>query len=348
MNIVFVAPGLNKNRGGERVIFKYAEAMAKRGHNVSILVPQNTVFLNSDLISIIEYKSIFSPFVSRQIGYIDSIIQAISKIPSNVDILIGTYVPQLIIPIFYKLLHKNTKFIMFNQDFSAMFKNRPERQLMFSIYPKFVDKAISISKFCYEELYNISKIKSLIIPNGIEDEFLNCEVNEKPLFNTDYIFWLGSKNKHKGFVEFFNAMKIVWEKYPNLKLITVKNNYPINSNLIEVEINGNFKKLINLYKNAKLFVCSSYQEGFGLPALEAMACGCPVVTTDTGGSREYAINNYNATIVAPQNIDELANAIIDLINDNEKQIFYSMNGVKTAEKFKWDIAFNNFNEEVIK
>ena len=60
-------------------------------------------------------------------------------------------------------------------------------------------------------------------------------------------------------------------------------------------------QMAEFYRGCDIFVFTSFIEGFGLPPLEAMACGVPVLTTDCGGIREYA-NDKNAMIVPPGNV----------------------------------------------
>lgn len=345
MNITFLSPGLNKNRGGERVIFGYAKALSQTGHNISIVVPNGTVHLEDKNVHILQYKTIFSPFISRQIAYLDAIVPAIKKIPKNTDIIIGTYVPQMIIGNIYKLLNKNVKYIMFNQDFSDMFINRPERLLMFKIYPKFADRIISISKFCADEINKYTNIKSDIIRNGLEKEFF--ELAPKDDISEKYIFWLGSNNKHKGYLEFWQAMNIVWKKYPNIKIYTTSSAYFTNKNVKILSINGNIEMLKKIYRNALLFVCSSYSEGFGLPGLEAMSQKCAVITTNTGGSNEYAQNDFNSMVIPPRDSIALANAIVKLIEDPDLRLKFANNGYSTSKHFNWDIAYKKFETLII-
>ena len=59
------------------------------------------------------------------------------------------------------------------------------------------------------------------------------------------------------------------------------------------------KSLAELYSSADIFLFTSYAESFGLPPLEAMACGTTVVTTDCKGNRDYAIGEYNC-LIRPQ------------------------------------------------
>ena len=73
------------------------------------------------------------------------------------------------------------------------------------------------------------------------------------------------------------------------------------------------------YNRCDVFVFASRSEGFGLPPLEAMACGCAVVTTDCGGVRDYVEPGRNARMVASAEPRELAGAIGDLITDGAQR-----------------------------
>ena len=346
-NIVFLAPGLNKNRGGERTIFEYARYLAHGNHHVSVVLPKGTAHLTDEKIEILEYETTLSSFYSRQIGYIDAIFSALKIIPKNTEILIGTYAPQLILADLYKIFHNEVKFCILNMDFSAMFANRPERKIMFKLYPKFADKIISCSQFCADEVEHNSGHSSIVVSSAIEETFFE-PLTEKDENAEKYIFWLGSKNKHKGYKEFWNAMQIVWEKYPDLKIYTTEGTLSTNKNTKILNINGNMDFLKKIYRNARMFVCSSHSEGFGLPALEAMSQRCPVVTTNTGGSNEYAKDGYNSIVVPAKNYKKLAEGILKLMEDENLCRQFIDNGFETAQNFHWGNACKLFEQEILK
>ena len=85
-----------------------------------------------------------------------------------------------------------------------------------------------------------------------------------------------------------------------------------------------------LYAAAQVFVFPSLYEGFGLPVLEAMAVGCPVVTSDRGSLREVA--GTAATLVDPDNVDSIANGINQALKTRDQLIAA---GVTQAQKFSW-------------
>ena len=88
-----------------------------------------------------------------------------------------------------------------------------------------------------------------------------------------------------------------------------------------------------IYNSAFAFLYTSLRESFGIPLLEAMACGTPVVTSNTSSMPE--IGGINAIQVNPENADEIADMLIKLENDPE---FYRQQkewGMARAELFSW-------------
>nr|WP_281034112.1 glycosyltransferase [Metallosphaera yellowstonensis] len=72
-----------------------------------------------------------------------------------------------------------------------------------------------------------------------------------------------------------------------------------------------------LYSSADAFIFTSYAESFGLPPLEAMACGTPVVMSDNKGSRDYAVNGYNALVSQPGDVKSLSDNLIKVLQDDK-------------------------------
>lgn len=93
------------------------------------------------------------------------------------------------------------------------------------------------------------------------------------------------------------------------------------------------ENLILLYNMAAVFVMPSIYEGFGLPILEAMSCGCPVVTSKEGSVPEVA--GDAAFYVDPYNTDSIAEGVLEVFSNQKLQEELSKKGLARAKKFSW-------------
>ena len=101
-------------------------------------------------------------------------------------------------------------------------------------------------------------------------------------------------------------------------------------------------ELARLYSSADLFLFTSYVESFGLPPLEAMACGAPVVMTDTLGNRDYAVNGVNSIVVGPGDVKALVDAAYQVLTDEKLRERLAQGGLETARKWNWDSVVDVF------
>lgn len=100
--------------------------------------------------------------------------------------------------------------------------------------------------------------------------------------------------------------------------------------------------LVTLYNAAFTFLYPSLRESFGIPMLEAMACGTPIITSNTSAMPEVA--GQGAILIDPENPQEIADAMLKLENDTifyQKQVVY---GLERVKQFSW----KNTAEEYVK
>lgn len=93
-----------------------------------------------------------------------------------------------------------------------------------------------------------------------------------------------------------------------------------------------------VYGRARVFLQPSRVEGFGLTAVEAMACGAALVTTDNGGSRDYAHPGTTAEVVPVDDPAAMAAAVEHLLDDPRRRRRLAEEGERTARTFTWDRA----------
>lgn len=93
------------------------------------------------------------------------------------------------------------------------------------------------------------------------------------------------------------------------------------------------------YSAAEIFLVGSDFEGFGQPGLEALACGVPLVTTDNGGCRDYALDGRTALVVPPRDPDAMAEAIGRLRSDEGLRARLRGEGLALVrDRFDWSIS----------
>lgn len=95
-----------------------------------------------------------------------------------------------------------------------------------------------------------------------------------------------------------------------------------------------------LYNLAQVFVYPSFFEGFGLPPLEAMACGAPVIVSNKSSLPEVV--GDGAVMVNPYNVDEISWAIKEILENQELRECLAKQGLKRAREFSWFKAANEF------
>ncbi len=92
-------------------------------------------------------------------------------------------------------------------------------------------------------------------------------------------------------------------------------------------------EISNYYSTSDVFVLPSRNEGMSNTVLEAMASGLPVITTDTGGTRELI--DGNGIIVPIEDSDVISEAVLRLINDHKLRVSRGMKSRKIAENMSW-------------
>ncbi len=157
---------------------------------------------------------------------------------------------------------------------------------------------------------------------------------------------LSKYKKWKGLEDALKAIDMVRKKGYNINFLTFGgkfNKEMLPNNVKNIEFNFVGSKMNNelaeFYSEADILVSPSYFESFPLPPIEAMACGTPVVTTRYG-TEDYAFDHKNTLVVEPKKPEQIANAIIELIENSNLYEEISEEGKKTAKTFTWESATN--------
>ncbi len=218
----------------------------------------------------------------------------------------------------------------------------------------------NFTKLETEKLFNIPAGRIEVVYNAIDERLLQGHANpadrqlivERYQVTYPFLLYAGRISPHKNVVrmiEAFSALKTELEKeqlFPDLKLIIIGDDLSGNPDLRRTVIRSGVQNdvrflgfvpievLRTFYDAAKIFVFPSLYEGFGLPPLEAMAHGTPVVTSDVSSLPEVVGNA--AVLVHPENVFEIMRALHRVLLDQPLREKMKERSYRQAAKFSWE------------
>lgn len=190
--------------------------------------------------------------------------------------------------------------------------------------------------------YKVAADKVVVTYPGVK----KTPLMSKDKLNFDYILFVGTLQPRKNIVRLVEAFSKLTPKYPNLKLLIVGKKGWLYDDILKapqkynVESDVKFldfvedSKMQGLYKNALCFVLPSLYEGFGLPVLEAMKYGCPVVLSNISSLPEAGGNA--ALYFNPEDSSDIAKTIDKVISDKNLREGMIKKGHTQVKKFSWE------------
>ena len=222
--------------------------------------------------------------------------------------------------------------------------------------PRILNKCrriITVSNFEMENIISklgISRERMAMIYNGYNDWFKPIEetsqITKKYISDEGYFFFLGNTDPKKNTERTLVAYsKYLQQSGVKRKLLMADLNPDYLNGIIQRNHIENIREhllmpgyIVNsdlpyIYNGAFAFLYTSLRESFGIPLLEAMACGTPVITSNTSSMPEIA--GHEAILINPGNSDEIADMMLQLERD---EVFYQKQkeiGIKRAKLFSW-------------
>ena len=253
-------------------------------------------------------------------------------------------------PIFYQnqiVTHHDVTYVRYPESFSFKF-----RLLYKLLIPKMLASSksvITVSNFSKKEIsevYNIPIEKFKIIYNAVNENF-NPNTN---IPYGDFCLAVSSPNLHKNFHRMIEAF-LLSDTTLNLYII---GGQALSFSNIDYQSDSRIKflgriddaELINLYQNAAFFIFPSLYEGFGIPPLEAQACGCPVIASNTASIPEVLGNSVE--YFDPLNVNEIQLAIEKIANNKEFRDSLTMLGYENVKRFSWKKSASELNDLISK
>ncbi len=224
------------------------------------------------------------------------------------------------------------------------------KQLIYRAVIKIVSKKskliITPSNFVKQDLVNYSKIAEKKVRVTYESAEFGDKTTEpiKNLIGKDFILYVGRPNPHKNLQNLIKAFEIIKRSQPKLLLVLagqLDQNYLAIKNSLSPDLKDQiiFTDYISdqglnwLYKNALVYAFPSLSEGFGLPGLEAMSFGLPLISSNATCLPEIYQNA--AIYFNPLDVIDIANKINYVINDSSVREDLIKNGYIRLKSFSW-------------
>jgi glycosyltransferase involved in cell wall biosynthesis len=279
--------------GGCKVLAEVANALAARGHETEIVIPEGAV---------VEYD----------------VYCKLTRIPS----LSKEHIPygDIVLPNFYTTFKPAyeawpEQCVRLSLGFEPYWV--PDKDFAIWTYAQGVP-TISISHWLDDQIYNHVGQRGLVINLGVDPGVFHPAVKKHPLYKDGrkVILYIArnpnSAYKLKGYDDFLSSMRLVKKHYNGnfiVHMICTEVPLPLPGIPVRVFRPETTEIVARLYRTSDLFVSTSWFEGFAIPPLESMASGTPVVTTNSGGVLDFCEHMKSAYISTPKDPRSIAKGI---------------------------------------
>lgn len=331
MNVSFLLPGRNFS-GGIRCGTRMASELLHRGHDVQILYRRNAANIKNIARNLYSKLIVMPPkdWISQFQGECASFRKLTAELVGKRDVLVAIG-PDCV------------------EDMSALpdecgckvfyahgltLRNPQLRKIAWS---KNIP-VIAVSNYVHQAiLVSGNKTMCGVVPNGVDtSEYFpdECE-NKKGAVGTT--FGPGVAKDPATILSVFTMLR---EKRPELPLVCFGScNRPRDlDKSIHYEHLPTVSRARRLYSKCAVWFCASRSEGFGMPLLEAMACGCAVVSSDCGGPNDFIKTGINGVLVEKESPQRLAEEIMTITDNEALQRQIASKAQETARMLSWSSA----------
>lgn len=355
MKITFIQSSLWLS-GGARVHIEFGNRLAARGHETAIVIPKGAIDPEMAAavrpgLAIVEAKVPLHRPAERHTTTTERIRLALAMaqaVPRS-DVLIATHTPTTLVSLLAGRIGGKGRPVWFYMDYPGMFAGRRAEGWLLRNALRWHAGAMVISTHSAKELQNYVPGDVRFVGLALNDPEVYAAARQERVPRQDAdrrIMYLGDFRPRKGLADFLAAVELVHARRGDVRIVIVLKEPGVVATPVphEIVLRPDTPALAAAYAGSDLFVSASWHEGFGLPPLEAMACGTPVVLTDSGGVRDFARDGENCLVVPPRQPDLLAEAMLRVLDELELAERFRRAGPPTAAEFTWEKAVDRLEE----
>ncbi|MBU1881293.1 MAG: glycosyltransferase family 4 protein [bacterium] len=357
MKLVWIAQDLHIG-GGQRVICELSRQMAQRGHDVTIQYPKGRG--GFQLPESIQTREYGWEIKSATLSILANMPAAIADVPLCDWVLCSMPISAFSGFAAAKLRGAKMLYYIMNDE-RILFDDRSlmKSSLLLRLYHAITDLAHKLPvEIAVNSQWTGTRVQRRhaygfpVIPHGVDIETFKPDGDRLEHDDRSVIMTVGRRHLWKGLAELIQALNLLAGKGQNSFQLWIisQDDLDLSQARFEVRIikpSGD-EEIAKTLRSADVFVHPSWFEGFGLPPLEAMACGAPCVITDCGGVLEFARDGENCLLTPVRNPEKMADAIEKLLTTEKLRQKLIRAGIKTAAPFTWSHAADRLEEILIK
>ncbi len=351
MRVTFVLPvEVDKPVGGFKVVYEYANRLAQRGHAITVVHRNNDSFTTSRKEKLREEvvflrkqwdkRPIAQWFPVRPEVSLKVVREVTSRTLPDADALIAT-AWQTASWVNNAGARKGKKYYLIQHDETCMGPvdevnstwRLPLHKIVIAEWLR--DKATGLGETA-THIPNGMDFGPFSIQRPLDGRFARVGM----LFHSDF--------EWKGSADGLEAILLAKREVPELaaSLFGTGPRPATIPDWVEYQCLPTPDELCRIYNRCSVFLQPSWTEGWGLTATEAMACGCALVTTDNGGSRDYAQDGVTALVSPPHQSAFLSKQIVRLLQNDAMRIAIAQAGAESIRRYTWDRAVNSLEDLV--
>jgi len=209
-----------------------------------------------------------------------------------------------------------------------------EKKYIFSQF-QLPDFLFTVSSGAALQIKKLFGRDSKVIHNGIDHNIFYPSTEISAKNDSLHIMTIGSENSlFKGISGIKKALQILNAKGIPYEFIWVTPDTP-QAAMGYIYVNPPQFKIASLLRTSDIYICNSLFESFSLPVLEAMTCGCAVITSENSGVKEYATDRENCLMVKMNSPKDIADKIIELHRNPDLRKLLIEKGNETADSYDW-------------
>lgn len=326
MKIAFILVGEGRS-GGIKAPVKQAICLRKRGHDVRLFVNARNVNIRSWLRT--KWLHLRYPQGSNWVQLFDGPIEYFKDItesdfhPGEFVVAHGWWAKREM----RRIQQSNIQKVHYIHGVAS-------EKLVREAWAEPVPKIVCAS-YLVDEVKRVCNQKvHAVVPNGVDtEEFYPCEHDSK----RDGVGTIYGDNFHKDPKTILAVMSNLREQLPNMpQYIFGAARRPTAIQSKDYTRLPSMIQIRSIYSKSKIWLLASASEGFPLPPLEAMACGCVVVATKCGGTTDYIRDGENGFLVRVGDIRQCVDRIILLLRDIDLRQKLAGEALRTAKIFSWE------------